>query len=388
MKKMNVILIRYGEIFLKGKNRFVFEQKLFDNISKSLDGIVFKLKKISGRFEISEYASNQESAIIARVQKVFGVYSLSKAEKIESEEQNIIDFCEKIDLSGRSFRVSTNRASKIFPKKSMQMNILLGDIICKNNPSSKVNLSNPEVDVCVDIRENGYTYISTTVIKCAGGMPLGSAGKGLVLLSGGIDSPVAGFYLAKRGLTIEAIHFHSYPYTSLLARDKVERLAKKMCEYCGEIRLHIIKVTHIQEEIHKKCDGDFMITLLRRMMMRIAEKVANANDCGALITGESLGQVASQTIQSIGVTNAVVSLPVFRPLIGFDKEDIIEVAKKIDTYETSIEPYEDCCTVFLPKSPVTKPKLEKVLREEEKLDIEKLIEESLASEEIVEIFRA
>ncbi len=382
---MSVILIRYGEIFLKGKNRGSFEKKLKDNIRYSLTGISYKLYTISGRLEISEYDREQEQAIITRLSRVFGIYSLSVAQKIETSKENICAFCETINLGKKSFRVSANRASKIFPIKSMQLNIMLGDIICKNNPESKVNLSNPEVDVIVDIRENGYTYISTSSVKCVGGMPLGSAGKGLVLLSGGIDSPVATYFLAKRGLEIEAIHFHSYPYTSELARKKVETLAKKLCAYTNKIKLHIVSVTHIQEEIHKKCDGEFMITLLRRMMMRIAQIIAKNNDCGALITGESLGQVASQTLQSIGITNSVVDIPVFRPLIGFDKEDIISIAQKIDTYETSIQPYEDCCTVFLPKSPVTKPKMEKVLREEEKLDIDSLVKKSLESEEIVDI---
>ncbi|MBR4270966.1 MAG: tRNA 4-thiouridine(8) synthase ThiI [Clostridia bacterium] len=382
---MNVILIRYDEIFLKGKNRGSFEKKLKDNIVYTLTGLKHKLHTISGRLEISDYDQEQEQAIVNRLTKVFGIYSLSVAERIETSKENICSFCESIKLNNKSFRVSTNRASKIFPIKSMQLNIILGDIIGKNNPNSKVNLTTPEVDVNVDIRENGYTYISTSYIKCVGGMPLGSAGKGLVLLSGGIDSPVATYFLAKRGLTIEAIHFHSYPYTSELARNKVEMLAKKLCAYTNTIKLHIVSVTHIQEEIHKKCDGDFMITLLRRMMMRISQIIAQNNDCGALITGESLGQVASQTLQSIGITNSVVNIPVFRPLIGFDKEEIIAIAQKIDTYETSIMPYEDCCTVFLPKSPVTKPKIEKVLREEEKLDIETLIKKSLESEEIVTI---
>ena len=384
---MNVILIRYGEIFLKGKNRYIFEQKLQENIEKALTEFKCKLKKISGRFELSDYDCSQENAIIEHVRKVFGVYSLSRAVKIETDKEAIEQYCKTIDLNGKSFRVTTNRASKIFPVKSMQMNILLGNVISQANKESKVNLTKPDVEVVVDIRENGFTYISVDSLKCVGGMPLSSAGKGLLLLSGGIDSPVAGFYLAKRGMTIEAIHFHSYPYTSELARDKVLRLAKQMCEYVQSIKLHIISVTHIQEEIHKKCDGDFMITLLRRMMMRIAENVAKSNDCGALITGESLGQVASQTIQSINVTNNVVSIPVFRPLIGFDKEEIIEVARGINTYNTSIEPYEDCCTVFLPKNPVTKPKLDKVLREEEKLNVDELLTKSLESEEIVEISR-
>lgn len=382
---MKVILIRYGELFLKGHNRKYFEQTLYKNICESLKDYNFVLKKISGRYELSEYDENQEKIIISKLTKVFGLYSLSIATKILTEVEDINLECAKIDLQGKSFRVSTNRASKIFPIKSMQMNAELGGIILDNNPNSKVNLHNPDVEVVVDIRENGYTYISTENIICAGGMPLGTAGKGLLLLSGGIDSPVAGYFLAKRGLIVEAIHFHSYPYTSELARQKVISLAKKMSEYLGHIKMHIISVTHIQEEIHKKCDGDYMITLLRRMMMRISQEIAKKNGAGALITGESLGQVASQTLQSINCTNAVAEMPVFRPLIGFDKQDIMEVAKKINTYEISIQPYEDCCTVFLPKNPVTKPKLEKVLFEESKLNIEELLQKSLDSEEILEI---
>ncbi len=382
---MNVILIRYGELFLKGHNRKYFEQVLYKNICESLQNFQFTLKKISGRYELSEYDTEQENLIISKLTKVFGLYSLSIATKILTEVEDIENECAKIDLQGKNFRVSTNRASKIFPIKSMEMNMRLGGIILEHNQNSKVNLHTPEVEVVVDIRENGYTYISTDVVMCAGGMPLGSAGKGMLLLSGGIDSPVAGYFLAKRGLIVEAIHFHSYPYTSELARQKVISLAEKMSEYLGHIKLHIISVTHIQEEIHKKCDGDFMITLLRRMMMRIAENIAKKNGAGALITGESLGQVASQTLQSINVTNSVVSLPVFRPLIGFDKQDIMQFAHKIDTYEISIQPYEDCCTVFLPKNPVTKPRMDKVLNEESKLNIEELLQKSLDSEEIVEI---
>lgn len=382
---MNVILIRYGELFLKGHNRKFFETTLQKNIANSLKGLQFNLKKISGRFEISEYDEMQEKLIIEKLTKIFGLHSLSIAKKIETDYENIKQECASLSLNNKTFRVTTNRASKIFPIKSMQLNADLGGVILENNPNAKVDLHNPDIEVRVDIRENGFTYISTDVIKCAGGMPLGTAGRGMLLLSGGIDSPVAGYFLARRGLVVEAIHFHSYPYTSELARQKVINLAQKMSNYLGKIKLHIVSVTHIQEEIHKKCDGDFMITLLRRMMMRISQEIANRNGAGALITGESLGQVASQTLQSITATNAVVSIPVFRPLIGFDKQDIMEVAHKIGTYEISIQPYEDCCTVFLPKNPVTKPKIEKVLKEEAKLNIDELLQKSLESEEIIEV---
>ncbi len=382
---MNVILLRYGEIFLKGHNRRFFEQVLQQNILLSLKGYNFDLQKISGRFEISNYDETQEKSIISKLKKVFGLHTLSVAEKMETDYETIKSACAKLDLNGKKFRVTTNRASKIFPVRSMELNAELGGIILENNKDAKVNLHNPDVEIRVDIRENGYTYISTDVIECAGGMPLGTAGKGLLLLSGGIDSPVAGYFLARRGLVIEAIHFHSYPYTSELAKQKVINLAKKLCDYLGTVKIHVVSVTHIQEEIHKKCDGDFMITLLRRMMMRISQKIAEKNELGTLITGESLGQVASQTLQSIKATNAVVSLPVFRPLIGFDKQDIMNIAKKIGTYEISIQPYEDCCTVFLPKNPVTKPRIEKVLKEESKLNIEELLAKSLESEEIIEV---
>ncbi|MBO5103056.1 MAG: tRNA 4-thiouridine(8) synthase ThiI [Clostridia bacterium] len=382
---MRVILLRYGEIFLKGNNRKFFEDTLTKNIKNSLTDYTFVIKKISGRYEISEYDVDYENIFIDKLTKIFGIHSLSVATKIETDEQNIIEVVKSLDLTNKTFRVTTKRASKIFPIHSMEFNAQIGEVILTNFENTKVDLHTPQVEVKIDIRENGYTYISTNDIPCANGMPLGTAGKGLLLLSGGIDSPVAGYYLARRGLEIEAIHFHSYPYTSELARQKVLSLAEKMGDYLGKIKIHIVSVTKIQEEINKNCDRDYMITLLRRMMMRISQKIALNVGAGALITGESLGQVASQTLQSINATNVVVDIPIFRPLIGFDKEDIMQVARKIGTYNISILPYEDCCTVFLPKNPVTKPKLERVLREESKLDVDTLLNESLATEEIIEI---
>lgn len=383
---MKVILLRYGEIFLKGNNRKFFEDTLVKNIKKSLKDFDFEIKRISGRYEISNFDESKEKVIIDKLTKVFGIHSLSVATKIETDEDAIIDVVKSLDLAHKTFRVTTKRASKIFPIHSMEFNSKLGEIILQTFEGAKVDLHTPEVEVKIDIRENGYTYISTADILCVDGMPLGTAGTGLLLLSGGIDSPVAGYYMAKRGLTVEAIHFHSYPYTSELARQKVLDLATKMCDYLGHMRIHIVSVTHIQEEIHKNCDPDYMITLLRRMMMRISQKIAQNIGAGALITGESLGQVASQTLQSINATNAVLEMPIFRPLIGFDKLEIMEVAHKIDTYNISILPYEDCCTVFLPKTPVTKPKLERVEREESKLNIIELLQKSLDSEEIVDVY--
>lgn len=385
---MKVIILRYGELFLKGNNRKFFEDVLIRNIKNALSEFRFDFKKITGRYEISNFPPETMGEILDRLRHVFGLHSMSVAEKIETDVESIRASVAALELEHKTFRITTRRASKIFPIHSMEFNRILGGVVLENCPTAQVDLHTPQVEVRVDIRENGYTYISTTDIPGAEGMPYGTGGKGMLLLSGGIDSPVAGYYLAKRGLEIEAIHYHSYPYTSELARQKVLDLAKKMCDFTGRMRVHIISVTHIQEEIHRKCDPDYMITLLRRMMMRIAEHVARENQAGALITGESLGQVASQTLQSITTTNAVVSLPVFRPLIGFDKIDIMDVAQKIGTYETSILPYEDCCTVFLPKNPVTKPRLERVEKEESYLDIGALMQKSLESEEVVVVSRS
>ncbi len=382
---MKVILLRFGEIFLKGNNRKTFEDALIKNIKKSLSNHTFQLKKMPGRYEISDFDEENLNTMVDKLTKIFGLHSLSIATKIESEPELITQYVCTLPLKNKTFRVTTKRASKIFPVHSMDFNRELGGAILKSQEGSAVDLHNPQVEVKVDIRENGYTYISTADIKCAEGMPLHTAGKGLLLLSGGIDSPVAGYYMAKRGMTIEAIHFHSYPYTSELARQKVLDLAKKMGDYLGPIRIHIVSVTKIQEEIHKNCHPDFMINLLRRMMMRISCRVADSCRAGALITGESLGQVASQTLESIRSTNSVVDIPVFRPLIGFDKIEIMDIANKIGTYDISIQPYEDCCTVFLPRNPVTKPKLDRVLREESKINIEALLEEALSTEETLVI---
>jgi len=378
-----VIILRYGEIHLKGGNRGFFEHALIQNIKKSLGDLKCSLNKISGRYVLSNYNPSDEGLIIEKVSKVFGLHSLSIATKLKTDIDDILKFCSELKLKQNTFKVFVRRADKRFSIKSMDFCCDCGGQILNSNPNIKVDVHNPQVEVKIDIREDGWTYISFEDIACVGGMPLGTAGSGLVLLSGGIDSPVAGYYLARRGMSINALHFHSFPYTSLQAKDKVIRLARKMSDYCGHINLHIVSFTKVQEAIHKNCDRDYMIILMRRIMMRIAERLSQKIGAGAIITGENLGQVASQTIESITVTNAVVDMPVFRPLIGFDKLDIIEVANKIDTYNISIEPYEDCCTVFLPKNPVTRPNIKKVLEEEKKLDIEGLIEEALNSDEII-----
>ena len=378
------ILIRFGEIFLKGKNKHIFERMLINNILAALKDYQVKLTKISGRYILTEYEELYETDIMEKVSHVFGVYSLSPCYVVKTLRQNIEDCLKQIEITTQTFKVDVKRADKFFPIQSTEFAALMGGVILDKKPSLKVNLTKPETCVYIEIREDGNTYIYSTIVKCVGGMPVGSSGGGLLLLSGGIDSPVAGYLMSKRGMPLQAIHFHSFPYTSELAKDKVISLAKIISEYTGNIKLHIVPFTKIQEEIHKHCKPEYMITLMRRIMMRIAERIAKQNDLKAIITGESLAQVASQTIESMTVTNAVIAdLPVLRPLIAMDKEDIIEISKKINTYETSILPYEDCCTVFLPEHPIIKPKLEKVLKEEERLNIEELIADAISKIEVI-----
>lgn len=382
-----VIVIRYGEIFLKGKNRGFFEKLLINNIEKKVKKYDCKFSRSRGRYEISEYKLSQESDIVRDLQTVFGIKSVSIAQKVKSDIDIMTDvILSKMPKTG-SFRINTHRADKTFPFTSPQISAIVGEKVLESNSSLTVDLHNPDIEVQIDVREGGHTYVFTDIVECAGGMPVGSAGKGLLLLSGGIDSPVSGYMMAKRGLSLDAIHFFSYPYTSLQAKEKVIELAKIISEFCGSINLVIVPFTKIQETIHEKCSPDFMITIVRRFMMRIAERVAIFRDCGCLVNGESLGQVASQTLQSITVTNDVIKkLPVFRPVIGMDKQEIIDISRKIGTYDTSVLPYEDCCTVFMPDSPVTKPTIQRAEIEEAKIgDIEALIEDALDNLEIVKI---
>lgn len=381
----NVILIRYGELFLKGKNKGFFEKTLINNIRKKIDGFHAEVKKISGRYYVSNYDKADEFQIIESLAKVFGIHSVSPAVMMDTGMEKICQYVENISFSSSTFRITVRRADKSFPLNSNEFSAKLGGLVLKKNPNMKVDLFNADTDVNVDIRENGKTYIFFEKINCLNGMPVGTSGKGLLLLSGGIDSPVAGFTMAKRGMTLSALHFHSYPYTSEQAKQKVLDLARILSEYTGNIRLYICKFTKIQEEIHKNCDPEYMITIMRRIMMRIAEKLCKKKKLQTIITGESLGQVASQTIESITVTNGVIkSVPVLRPLIGMDKEDITIISKNINTFKTSILPYEDCCTVFLPEHPVIRPTLEKVLNEEAKLDIDGLINEAFAEMEVID----
>ena len=378
------ILIRFGELFLKGKNKYVFENMLIHNILEALNKFTLKLHKISGRYIVKDYDEIYEQEIIEKISHVFGVYSLSPCYVVKTSQTNIEECLNSIEYNCKTFKVNVKRADKLFPIKSIDFSALMGEYILNKNPKLKVDLVNPEMTVSIEIREDLNTYIYSEIIKCVGGMPVGSSGGGLLLLSGGIDSPVAGYLISKRGMPLHAIHFHSFPYTSELAKNKVISLAKIISEYTGNITLHVIPFTKIQEEIHKRCKPEYMITLMRRIMMRISERIAKANGLKAIVTGESLAQVASQTIESMTVTNAVIEdLPVLRPCIAMDKEDIIAISRKINTYETSILPYEDCCTVFLPEHPIIKPKIDKVEKEEIRLDIEELINDAISQEEII-----
>lgn len=382
-----VILIRYGEIHLKGKNKRFFENKLVQNIKSKLEDIDHEFTCKHSRYVVSSYRPEMEMEIIDRLKKVFGIHSISIAEHAPSILDNIVERAISICRSEGKFRVTVNRADKTFPLTSLETARHIGGKLLEHFPKLTVDLFEPDFVVNIDIREDGGTFIYTDKILCANGMPVGTAGKGMLMLSGGIDSPVAGYMMSKRGLKLDAIHFHSYPYTSELAKQKVIDLAKIISEYTGEINLICIPFTKIQEEIHRCCDTSYMITLVRRFMMRIAERVAIMRECGCIINGESLGQVASQTLESINVTNCMIErLPVFRPLIGMDKEEIIAISQKIGAFETSILPYEDCCTVFLPDSPVTHPTINRAEREEARMgDFNALINEAIQNLEVIKI---
>ncbi len=384
MKK--VIIIRYAELFLKKKNRGYFEQIFVQNMEKALKGIPHEMHKNTGRYLIDGFAEEDIDEIIERLKKVFGLHTLSVAYETAADMDHILEAALLVCRDEGTFKVESHRGDKRYPKTSVEISRELGGMILSRYHHLKVDVHNPEQTVCVDIRENGTALVFGEFIEGANGMPVGTAGKGLLMISGGIDSPVAGHMIAKRGMRIECLHFHSYPYTNEQAKEKVIDLATILSQYTGCTRLYTVKVTHIQEEIHEKCKAELMITLLRRFMFRIAERHALHISAQCLITGESLGQVASQTIEGMTSSNSVVQkLPVLRPLVGFDKNEIIERAVKIGTYETSILPYEDCCTVFLPDFPAIRPKLKDILAEEAKLDIEGLIKEAFSSMERIEL---
>ncbi len=379
-----IILCKYGEIVLKGANKKYFEDMLCREIRKRA--------KAYGNFDVYRAQSTiyieatDDSAdfdgMFDAARKVFGIVTVARAAVCEKDMDAISDTVRKYIpdflAEAKTFKVESKRSDKTFPLDSMEISREIGGVILETIPRLEVDVHRPDITVKVEIREFG-AYISAGVFKGAGGMPVGSNGKGLLLLSGGIDSPVAGYMLAKRGVKLEAVHFESFPYTSERAREKVLDLARLVAVYAGDIKVHIVSLTHIQEELVKHCEEDYFTLLLRRYMMTIAQKVAERNGCGALITGESVGQVASQTMQALAVTDSAVTMPVFRPCIGMDKEEIVQIARKINTFETSILPYEDCCTVFTPRHPKTRPDLAKVLLQEKKLDFDALVEEAFST---------
>ncbi len=377
-----IILAKYGEIALKGLNKHTFEDTLIKNIRYGLKSIgQFGISRAQSTIYIepkTDYVDIDEA--IEKLRKIFGIAKLCRVVVIEKDWDEIAkiapDYLEDTLSGARSFKVVAKRADKNFPMNSPQIMMELGGVLLKRYPHLKVDVHNPEIIVTVEIREKN-AFIHADNIDGAGGMPIGSSGRALLLLSGGIDSPVAGYMIAKRGVKVSAIHFESPPYTSERARMKVERLAGKMAEYCGAIDFYCVPFTKIQEEIRNNCNEEFFTIIMRRIMMEIAQKVAEENSLQALITGESIGQVASQTMSAIACTDAVATIPVFRPVIGMDKSEIVITSRKIDTFEISIEPYEDCCTVFTPKHPRTKPVLVDVIEEQNKYDFAPLIEQAI-----------
>ena len=384
MKK--VILIKYGELTTKKDNRNYFIKVLRDNIKEKLSSYDITIKDDYYRMFIFTNENNFNDIIII-LKTIFGIHGLVICNFInEKDEESIKNECLNIlsNKEFKSFKIVTNRADKNFPIKSMDMSRLIGGHILKNIPNINVDVHNPDVSLNVEIRNEGV-YISSDNIQCSGGFPVGTLGKGLLMLSGGIDSPVAGYLTIKRGVKLNYIYFESRPHTSLEARNKVVSLARKLEKYNSHGKLYVVNFTKIQETIYKNLDTDYLITIMRRMMYRIAVKVAKRTRCLAIINGESVGQVASQTLTSILAVNSVTSYPILRPLCSFDKLDIIKISKEIDTYDTSILPYEDCCTVFVPKHPVINPNLNHILELEEKIDFDTMINEAVKNIEIVSL---
>lgn len=384
-------LIKYAEIAIKGKNRYIFEDALVDQIRYQLRNVegTFKVVKEMGRIFVYPQGDFDYEEAVEAMKRVFGIYGICPAVVLEDQgfeqlSKDVADYVKKVyGEKSLTFKVNTRRNKKTYPMQSMEVSSELGSVILDACPNMKVDVHNPQVTVNVEIRNKIYLYSEN--IPGPGGMPLGTNGRAMLLLSGGIDSPVAGYMIAKRGVTIDAVYFHAPPYTSERAKQKVIDLAKLVSRYAGPIRLHIVNFTDIQLYIYDKCPHEELTIIMRRYMMKIAEEFAKKDDCLALVTGESIGQVASQTIHSLAATNEVCTMPVFRPLIGFDKQEIVDVALKIQTYETSILPYEDCCTIFVAKHPVTKPNIQVIKKSEERLQekIKDMLKEAVETAETV-----
>lgn len=384
-------LIKYGEIGIKGRNRYLFEDALVNQIKEALKRVEgkFIISKEQGRIYIDTMGEYDYDETVKALKKVFGIVGICPMLQIEDQgfedlAEHVIGYVDKLYSDKTiTFKMHARRARKNYPMDSMEINRELGARLLQAFPELKVDVHNPDIHISIEIRQK-INIFSQTILGC-GGMPIGTNGKAMLLLSGGIDSPVAGWMIAKRGVKIEAVYFHAPPYTSERAKQKVAELAKIVSGYTGTIRLHVVNFTEIQMYIYEKCPHEELTIIMRRYMMRIAERLAALNGAVGLITGESIGQVASQTVQSLAATNEVCHMPVFRPVIGFDKQEIVDIALKINTYETSIQPYEDCCTIFVAKHPVTKPNLKAIQHSEEKLEkqIEQLVNTAIETEEII-----
>lgn len=389
----HAFLIKYAEIAIKGKNRYLFEDALVKQMRIALSHVEgeFEVKKEQGRVYVFCPENYDFDEAVEALKKVFGIVGISPVviyedQGFEQMAADVVSYMHARHLGfNGTFKVYTRRAKKTYPMTSMEVSAELGGRILEAFPEASVDVHDPQLTLSVEIREKIYVYSET--IKGPGGMPVGTNGKAMLLLSGGIDSPVAGYMIAKRGVKIDAVYFHAPPYTSERAKQKVVDLAKLVAKYSGPIRLHVVNFTDIQLYIYDQCPHEELTIIMRRYMMRIAEHFAQKSGCLGLITGESIGQVASQTLQSLAATNEVCTMPVYRPVIGFDKQEIVEISKKIDTFETSILPFEDCCTIFVAKHPVTKPNLNVIHRSETKLEekIEQLMQDALNSTEIIDI---
>ncbi len=386
-------LIKYGEIGLKGKNRHIFEDALVRQIRYALRDVdgEFKVHKSQARVYVDCEGDYDYDETVEQLQKVFGIVGICPVVRMEDEgfdklKENVVAYMDEMYPDKNiTFKVESRRAKKTYPRNSMEINCDLGEAILEAFPEIKVDVHKPDVLLNVEVRHEIYVY--SQIILGAGGMPVGTNGKAMLLLSGGIDSPVAGYMIAKRGVSIEATYFHAPPYTSERAKQKVVDLAKIVARYSGPIKLHVVNFTDIQLYIYDKCPHDELTIIMRRYMMRIAEAFAKKDGCLGLITGESIGQVASQTMQSLAATNDACTLPVYRPVIGFDKQEIIEISQKIDAFETSIQPFEDCCTIFVAKHPVTKPNIDVIRRSELRLseEIEEMVKTAIETVEIIEV---
>ena len=389
MDYRNMIIVKVGEIHLKGLNRPFFEKTLINNMKaalKKFEGVQVSISQ--SRIFVYNIDPKDLDEALTKLSKIFGIHALSPAREFEKDIdlciKNAVEMLKEAGITNATFKVKARRADKRFPMESPEIAAKVGEGILENMPGMKVDVRNPDMFIEVEIRDRG-AYVYFEDVPAVGGLPIGTNGRAMLLLSGGIDSPVAGYMIAKRGVQLDGVHFYSFPHTSERAKEKVYELAQELCDYVTRLSVFVVPFTHIQESIYDKCPDQFMTILTRRFMMKISERIARLRNCGALVTGESIGQVASQTMESLNCTDSAVNLPVFRPVIGMDKLEIMEIAKNIGTYETSILPFEDCCTVFTPRHPATKPKLQDVVKAEQLLDEEALIDEALQMVERIDI---